>query len=93
MRELLATESGRRHAAAAPLVLSTSALPHPLQLKHEKGVRREGRDLHSPLAVSLWDALLGGPAVVQTLRGSATLHVPPGGGLHNQPRKLCCASF
>ncbi|GAB4823321.1 hypothetical protein N2152v2_010367 [Parachlorella kessleri] len=48
------------------------------ELKDQKGMQREGRDLHSPLAVSLWDALLGGPAVVQTLRGRATLQVPPG---------------
>jgi len=62
-------------------MLTASAVLALSQLQHAKGMRREGRDLHSPLALSLWDALLGGPAVVQTLRGSATLQVPPGKGL------------
>lgn len=39
---------------------------------------RQGLDLHSQLAVPLWDALLGGTATVMTLRGTASLTIPPG---------------
>jgi hypothetical protein len=49
-----------------------------VQLQQQEGVRREGVDVHSQLALSLWDAILGGPATVETLRGSITIHVPPG---------------
>jgi len=39
---------------------------------------RQGLDLHSLLAVSLWDALLGATTTVRTLRGIASLTIPPG---------------
>ena len=39
---------------------------------------RAALDLHSQLSVPLWDALLGCTATVSTLRGSASLTIPPG---------------
>lgn len=39
---------------------------------------RQGLDLHSYLTIPLWDALLGGTANVSTLRGTASLAIPPG---------------
>lgn len=39
---------------------------------------RSGLDLHSRLLVPLWDALLGGTVTVTTLRGAASLTIPPG---------------
>lgn len=49
-----------------------------MQVDQEAGWRRQGLDLHSPLAVPLWDALLGGTATVATLRGAARLDIPAG---------------
>ncbi|KAL4458990.1 hypothetical protein ABPG75_013855 [Micractinium tetrahymenae] len=49
-----------------------------LQVAQEEGMWRRGLDLHSQLAVPLWDALLGGTATVATLRGAASLTIPPG---------------
>jgi DnaJ-class molecular chaperone len=43
------------------------------------GLSRKGVDLHSPLPLNLWDALLGGEVTVTTVRGVAVqLVVPPG---------------
>ena len=42
------------------------------------GTCRRGLDLHSGVAVPLWDALLGGTAAVGTLRGATSLAIPPG---------------
>lgn len=53
-------------------------LPPALQVSPEEGIWRRGLDLHSQLAVPLWDALLGGTATVSTLRGDARLTIPPG---------------
>ena len=39
--------------------------------------RRTGADLHAEVAVPLYDALLGGEVVVQTLKGSVALTMPP----------------
>ena len=39
--------------------------------------RRSGADLHAEVAVPLYDALLGGEVVVQTLKGSVALTMPP----------------
>lgn len=50
-----------------------------LQLEPHTELRREGVDIHSRLHVPLWDAILGAPAQVETLRGQATIQVPPGG--------------
>ena len=44
----------------------------------EASIWRSGLDLHSQLAVPLWDAALGGTATVHTLRGTASLAIPPG---------------
>lgn len=44
----------------------------------EEGIWRQGLDVHSRLAVPLWDALLGGTATVATLRGASSLPIPPG---------------
>lgn len=41
-------------------------------------MRRQGLDLHSQLAVPLWDALLGGTHTVPTVWGDAPLSIPPG---------------
>lgn len=49
-----------------------------LQVSQEEGVWRQGLDLHSQLQVPVWDALLGGTATVATLRGAASLAIPPG---------------
>lgn len=42
------------------------------------GIERVGDDLHSTLSVGLIDALLGGEVPVATVRGRATISVPPG---------------
>lgn len=47
-------------------------------MEDEEGIWRTGLDVHSQLAVPLCDALLGGTATVATLRGPASLPIPPG---------------
>lgn len=42
------------------------------------GLTRKGCDLESPLEVSVWDALLGCEAHVETMSGWRVLSVPPG---------------
>ena len=42
-----------------------------------RGSARTGADLHAEVAVPLYDALLGGEVVVQTLKGSVALTMPP----------------
>ncbi|KAF6254239.1 hypothetical protein COO60DRAFT_1703432 [Scenedesmus sp. NREL 46B-D3] len=42
------------------------------------GVVRVGDDLHSPLHLQLYQALLGGSVDVKTVRGECSLAVPPG---------------
>lgn len=49
-----------------------------LQVAQEEGIWRRGLDLHSQLAVPLWDVCLGGTTTVATLHGDARLAIPPG---------------
>jgi hypothetical protein len=62
-----------QHFSRSPAV--PAVLP---QVRPERGLRRQGLDVHSQLAVPLWDVLLGGTATVRTLRGDACLAIPPG---------------
>ncbi|KAI3436229.1 hypothetical protein D9Q98_002283 [Chlorella vulgaris] len=55
-----------------------SAVSLAVRVRPERGLRRQGLDVHSQLAVPLWDVLLGGTATVRTLRGDACLAIPPG---------------
>lgn len=63
---------------SSPTSRSCAALS--LQVQQQAGLRRDGQDIHSKLPLPLWDAILGGPATVQTIRGQATIHIPPGKG-------------
>ena len=66
-------ESGSRvrvHAGGQEVLLVISVRPDPR-------FRRTGADLHAEVAVPLYDALLGGEVVVQTLKGSVALTMPP----------------
>ncbi len=50
------------------------------QVHADANLQRRGDDLHSELALDLWDALLGARLPVDTVRGSRMLTVPPGVG-------------
>eukprot|EP00878_Enallax_costatus_P007511 GHUV01007867.1.p1 GENE.GHUV01007867.1~~GHUV01007867.1.p1 ORF type:complete len:216 (+),score=67.34 GHUV01007867.1:726-1373(+) len=49
-----------------------------LQVYSLDGMTRKGDDLHSKLALSLYEALLGGSVDVKTIRGLRSLRVPAG---------------
>jgi DnaJ-class molecular chaperone len=49
-----------------------------LQVLPSSEFRREGRNLHTVLRVSLAEAVLGGEAPVDTVEGSVTLRIPKG---------------
>lgn len=53
------------------LFLTYRVLPHPV-------FRRDGYDVHSDVAVSMYDAILGGKVNVRTLDGEVTVTLPPG---------------
>ena len=66
-------ESGSRvrvNAGGQEVLLVITVRPDPR-------FRRTGADLHAEVAVPLYDALLGGEVVVQTLKGSVALTMPP----------------
>ena len=66
-------ESGSRVRVAAggqEVLLVITVRPDPR-------FRRSGADLHAEVVVPLYDALLGGEVVVQTLKGSVALTMPP----------------
>ena len=48
-----------------------------ISVRSDPRFRRTGADLHAEVAVPLYDALLGGEVVVQTLKGSVALTMPP----------------
>ena len=52
------------------LYLRVRVRPHPF-------FRREGDDIHAELPVALHEAMLGGEAMVPTLKGHVTLKIPP----------------
>lgn len=53
------------------LYLSVELLP-------DSRFRLEGRDLHTTLPITPWEAALGGQARIQTLAGNLTVKIPPG---------------
>ena len=68
-------DGGKVHIAAGgdgggEFNLAVSVLPH-------QRFQRDGDDLHTTVAVPLLDAVLGGTAVVPTLRGQIELTLPP----------------
>ena len=66
-------ESGSRvrvNAGGQEVLLVITVRPDPR-------FRRNGADLHAEVGVPLYDALLGGEVVVQTLKGSVALTMPP----------------
>jgi curved DNA-binding protein len=69
----LAGQGGRGAGGAAPgdLYLVVRVLPHPRY-------RLDGRDLHTDLPVSPWEAALGADVPVDTPGGEAKVKVPPG---------------
>lgn len=62
---------GRRGGEPGDLVLTLKVQPHPL-------LERKGQNLHAALALTLAQAVLGGPVSVPTAEGRATLLLPPG---------------
>lgn len=57
--------------AAGDVLIEVKVAPHPT-------FRREGRDIHVDLAVSLDEAVLGAKVEVPTIDGSVTLSIPKG---------------
>lgn len=49
-----------------------------VKIEPDRRFRLEGRDLHTTLPITPWEAVLGGRIQVQTLDGSVTLAVPRG---------------
>jgi curved DNA-binding protein len=49
-----------------------------IELKPDKRFERKGNDLHTSSKVSVFTAILGGEAEVQTLSGKVKLTIPPG---------------
>jgi curved DNA-binding protein len=65
---------GDRGAGGGPagdLYLHVDLAPHP-------DLRLEGRDLHTTLPVTPWDAALGGETLLRTLHGTVRVKIPPG---------------
>lgn len=65
---------GRPGAAGGPAgdaLIEITVLSHPL-------FRREGRDIHLDLPISLGEAVLGGRVPVPTVAGAVTMAIPPG---------------
>jgi curved DNA-binding protein len=67
----LAGEGGQGDGGAGDLLLRVRLRPDPR-------FRLEGRDLHTELPVTPWEAALGAEVSVPTLDGSAKVRVPPG---------------
>jgi len=49
-----------------------------VQVKEHKNFERKGNDLHTTAKVSVFTAILGGEAEVQTMTGKVKLTIPPG---------------
>jgi curved DNA-binding protein len=64
-------DPGTRGGPAGDLYLTVEMEPHPQ-------FRLEGRDLHTVLPVTPWQAALGGEALLHTLNGDLRVKVPPG---------------
>ncbi len=64
-------ETGRSGGPPGDLLLRVEILPHPR-------FRLEGRDLHTTLEVTPWEAVLGGEAEIRTLDGSVRVRIPAG---------------
>ncbi len=64
-------EAGHAGGPAGDLLLRVHVAP-------DSRFRLEGRDLHGQLAVTPWEAALGGQAEVETLDGRVTVRIPPG---------------
>ncbi len=65
---------GRPGAAGGPAgdaLIEITVLSHPL-------FRRDGRDIHLDLPISLGEAVLGGRVPVPTVAGAVTMAIPPG---------------
>ncbi len=60
-----------RPGAAGDALIEVTVAPHPL-------FRREGRDIHLDLPISLAEAVLGGRVPVPTVAGAVTMAIPPG---------------
>lgn len=60
-----------KNGRSGDLYLKVDFKPHPR-------FRLEGRDLHAELAVTPWQAALGGDATVRTLGGSVKVKIPAG---------------
>jgi molecular chaperone DnaJ len=63
--------AGGRGGAAGDLYVTIEVTPHPL-------FRREGRDLHVTVPVSIHEAALGARIDVPTLTGPVKARIPPG---------------
>ena len=63
--------AGRGDGSRGHLFLNVEILP-------DSHFRLEGNDLHATLAVTPWEAALGGQAKVPTLGGDITVKIPPG---------------
>jgi molecular chaperone DnaJ len=64
-------EHGRHGGPSGDLYVVLSVRPH-------KHFRREGPNVHSRLAIAFEQAVLGATLEVDTLRGKASLEIPPG---------------
>ena len=64
-------EGGSRRGKNGDLLLRIRIAPDPL-------FKSEGHDLYTVVAVSPWEAILGGAIPVQTMDGTVTLSVPKG---------------
>jgi curved DNA-binding protein len=49
-----------------------------VDVKDDKRFERRGDDLHTTATVSVFTAMLGGEAEVETLNGKVKLNIPPG---------------
>ncbi len=62
---------GAAGGAAGDALIEITVAPHPL-------FRREGRDIHLDLPITLGEAVLGGRVPVPTVAGTVTMAIPPG---------------
>lgn len=62
---------GLQHHHQGDLLLTVEIPPHPR-------FRLEGKDLHAPLAITPWEAALGGLIEIDTLAGRVSAKIPPG---------------
>lgn len=62
---------GAAGGPAGDALIEVTVTPHPL-------FRREGRDIHLDLPITLGEAVLGGRVTVPTVAGAVTMAIPPG---------------